>query len=94
MKAEQLKHEFINLKSDEYISNLFKPYVVWLIIAIGIILPIGTMAVVDVNKQEKVIANQSNTILQLTSKVIEQQVLLSEVEELLRLREDLSKVLP
>lgn len=53
-----------------------------------------TAAIMDVNKQDVVIETQSSTILQLTAKVIEQQVLLSEAEELLRLREDLSKVLP
>ena len=53
-----------------------------------------TAAIMDVNKQDVVIETQSSTILQLTAKVIEQQVLLSEAEELLRIREDLSKVLP
>ena len=61
---------------------------------IYVLVTVGTIAIIDVNKQEKVINNQSSTILQLTSKVIEQQVILSEVEELLRIREYLSKVLP
>jgi hypothetical protein len=59
-----------------------------------VVITITATAIFTSNNQDKLIAQQNQTIIQLTAKVIEQQVILSEVEELLRIREDLSKVLP
>ena len=75
-------------------NNLLNFIVAILLSTIYVLITVTAIVIIDINKQEEVINNQSNTILQLTSKVIEQQVILSEVEELLRIREDLSKVLP
>ena len=69
-------------------------YLIGIGTALYLSLTVMTIAVIDVNEQKKVISNQSNTIFELTDRVLEQQIILSEVEELLRIRKDLSKVLP
>jgi hypothetical protein len=49
---------------------------------------------IDINKLDKAYNISQSDLAYMTAKSIEQQVLLSEVEELLRIREDLQKVLP
>ena len=66
--------------------------VIILLCIIYVLITMVTIAIIDVNNKEEVISNQSNTIFQLTDRVLELHIILSEVEELLRIRKDLSKV--